>query len=183
MLDLTIVVDVDTDPGRSTIPFELRTGDWPFDFVVTGHLGVHAIEGSFISTKIGNLGPPSSSSAFLTEPGSIAGLAIGGVGERTEQVALGGDGIFYHRSLRRERTKTGGGSEWTRVELPGRGTPAVAAVSSALDLIDLDERGGVLHSRYDPLKAKATKWRRLGAEISPTSFRRSCRRGREPRRP
>jgi len=163
---LTIHVDVDTNPGRSMIPFELRTGDWPVDFVVTGHLGVHAFEGSFISTKIGKLAPPSQSSAFLTEPGRIARLAVGGVGERTEDVALGGDGAFYHRSLRRERAKTGGGSDWTRVELPGRGTPVVAAVGDMLELIDLDQRGGVIHSRFDPSKPKGAKWRRLGGDFA-----------------
>jgi hypothetical protein len=166
IVDLTIVMDVDTDPGRWMIPFELRTGDWPVDFVVAGHLGVEAIEGSVISTKIGKLGPPSQSSTFLTEPGSIARLAVGGVGERTEEVALGGDGAFYRRSIKRERSKLGGGSEWTRVELPGRGTPAVAAVGDAFDLVDLDERGGVLHGRYDPSRPKAPKWRRLGGNFA-----------------
>jgi hypothetical protein len=165
-VELTIVVDVDTDPGPWSIPFELRTGDWPLDFVVAGHLEVNAIEGSVISTKIGKLGPSSKSSSFLTEPGSIARLALGGVDERTEDVALGGDGAFYHRSLRRERSKTGGGSGWTRVELPGRGTPAVSAVGDMLDLIDLDERGGVLHSRFDPRKPKGVKWRRLGGDFA-----------------
>ena len=162
---LVIDVDVDTDPGRWMIPFELRTGDWPLDFVVTGHLGVHAFEGTFISTKIGKLGPPSQSSAYLTEPGSIAVLAVGGVGERTEDVGIGGDGAFYHRSRRRQRAGTGGGSGWTRVELPGRGTPAIAASGKTLDLIDLDARGGVILCRFDPSRPKSAKWRKLGGNF------------------
>jgi hypothetical protein len=165
-----------------TIPFELRTGDWPLDFVVAGRLEVNATEGSVISTKMGKLGPPSSSSTFLTEPGSIARLAIGGVEERTEDVAIGGDGAFYHRSIRRERSKTGG-SEWTRVELPGRGTPVVAAVGEMLDLVDLDERGGVIHSRFDPAKGKGAKWRRLGGDFEYVvpAVERAKGRGAEPK--
>ncbi|HEX6604544.1 MAG TPA: hypothetical protein VF027_06670, partial [Sphingomicrobium sp.] len=165
-VELTITKSVETDPGRTSIPFELRTGDWPLDFVVAGHLMVNATEGSVVSTKMGKLGPPSQSSTFLTDPGDIARLAVGGVEERTEDVALGGDGAFYHRSIRRERSKTGGGSEWTRVELPGRGTPAVAAVGDMLELIDLDDRGAVLQARYDPRKGRGAKWRRLGGDFA-----------------
>ena len=120
---VTVHADVDTDPGRTMIPFELRTGDWPLDFVVTGHLGVHASEGSVISTKMGKLSPPSRSSAFLTEPGSTAGLAVGGVGERTDMVALGGDGAFYTgpsgaSDPKPDKTATGRVSSFLAAALP-----------------------------------------------------------------
>lgn len=166
MVTLTIVEDVDLDPGRWMVPFELRTGDWPVDFVVTGHLRVHIFEGSTIATKIARAARVPRGSGFLTEPGSVAGLDVGGVGERTEEVALGGDGAFYHRSLRRERSKTEGGGDWTRVELPGRGTPAVVSAGETLDLFDLDERGGVLHRRYDPDKPRGAKWCKMGGNFA-----------------
>ena len=164
--DLTIVANVETDPGEWTIPFELRTGDWPLDFVVTGRLEVEALEGAVISTKMAKLAPPSSSSAYLGEPGSVARLAVGGVGERSEQVARGADGAFYHRSLRGEFPTNPDFGGWARLELPGRGTPTVVAIGDGFALIDLDQRGGVLHCRYDPRKPKGARWSKLGGNFA-----------------
>ena len=160
--DLTIVVDVGTDPGRFMIPFEMRTGDWPVKFVINGHLGVHAFAGAVISTKMAKSKLPFSRSTFLTSPGKVIGLSADGSGTRAEAVALGSDGAIYHRILAPYVERRRDGGDWARIESPGHGMPAVVASDpDALDLVDLDGVGGVIHCQFDPANPKRVKWRNL----------------------
>ena len=162
-VELTIVANVDTDPGLTTISFELRTGDWPLDFVVTGHLDVDAIVGSVIAPKMTKSKLPPKRDALLTKPGDVFGLVGDGASGTADVVALGADGALYHRRRDRQGAGRGGLDEWNRIELPGLGKPvAVASGPESIDLVDLDARGGVHHCEFEPAKPKRPKWRKLG---------------------
>jgi hypothetical protein len=164
--DVTTILNLGSTPGRRMIPFEMKTGDFPVDFVVTGHVAVNAFVGSTISSKIAKFVPFARSKGYLTEPGGVARLAVAGISERSELVALGADGALYHRSLAPELPAEGDGGGWTRIELPGRGTPVVVApVPGMLDVIDLDDDGSVIHCGYDLQKSKGGKWRKLGGKF------------------
>ena len=160
--DVTTILNLGSTPGRRMIPFEMKTDDFPVDFVVTGHVAVNAFVGSTISPKIVKSVPFNRSSAYLTEPGGASRLAVAGISERSELVALGADGALYHRSLAPELPAQSDGGGWTRIELPGRGTPVVVlSVPGMLDVIDLNDDGSVIHCGYDLQKSKGGKWRRL----------------------
>jgi hypothetical protein len=160
---VTVIADVDTDPGRWMIPFELRTGDYPIDYVVNGHLGVHAIVGEYVAPKVTKSAGLPRSSGYLTDPGSVVSLAVEGVEGSGALVALGSDDIFYYRPVTPDLSSREEGAGWGRLELPGAGAPAVLlAQSGRLDVVDLDERGGVLHCPVDLGRSKAGKWRKLG---------------------
>jgi hypothetical protein len=91
---------------------------------------------------------------------------VAGVEERREHVALGADRALYHQSLKPEAKDQGEGSGWTRIELPGRGTPVVAATGpDMLDVIDLNDDGSVIHCGYDLKKSRAGRWRKLGGKF------------------
>ena len=165
-VELTIVANVDTDPGLTTISFELRTGDWPLDFVVTGHLDVDAIVGSVIAPKMTKSKLPPKRDALLTKPGDVFGLVGDGSSGMADVVALGADGALYHRRRDRQGASGRGRDEWNRIELPGLGKPvALASGADSLDLVDLDARGGVLHCEFDAAKPKRAKWRKLGGDF------------------
>jgi hypothetical protein len=164
--DVTTILNLGSTPGRRMIPFEMKTDDFPVDFVVTGHVAVNAFVGSTISPKIVKSVPFNRSSAYLTEPGGASRLAVAGISERSELVALGADGALYHRSLAPELPAQSDGGGWTRIELPGRGTPVVVlSVPGMLDVIDLNDDGSVIHCGYDLQKSKGGKWRRLGGRF------------------
>lgn len=164
--DVTTILDLGSTPGRRMIPFEMKTGDFPVDFVVTGHVAVDAFVGSTISPKFAKSLPVGRSSAYLTEPGGAMRLVVAGISERSALVALGADGALYHRSLAPELPAQADGGGWTRIELPGRGTPVVvASVPGMLDVIDLDDDGSVIHCEYDLQKSKGGKWRKLGGKF------------------
>ncbi len=164
--DVTTIINLGSMPGRRMIPFEMKTGDFPVDFVVTGHVAVNAFAGSTISPKMTKSAPFARSSAYLTEPGGAARLAVAGVSERSELVALGADGALYHRALAPEASSRKEGGGWTRIELPGRGRPAVvASAQGMLDVIDLTDDGSVIHCGYDLRKSRGGKWRRLGGKF------------------
>lgn len=163
---VTTIVNLGNIPGRRMIPFEMKTGDFPVDFVVTGHLGVNAFVGAVLAPKMTKSGPLARASAFLTEPGSISRLAVSGAGDRSELVALGADGALYHRSLAPQFENRSEGGGWTRIELAGRGTPVVvASIPGMLDVIDLNEDGSVLHCGHDLQKSRGGKWRKLGGKF------------------
>lgn len=163
---VTTILNLGSTPGRRMIPFEMKTDDFPLDFVVTGHVGVNAFVGSTISPKIAKSMPSARFSAYLTEPGGASRLAVAGISERNELVALGGDGALYHRSPAPELPAKGDGGGWTRIELPGRGTPVVvASVPGMLDVIDFDDDGSVIHCEFDLQKSKGGKWRKLGGKF------------------
>lgn len=165
-VSVTRIFDLGSTPGRRMIPFEMYTGVLPVAFVVSGHFGVNASVGSVISPKTAKPLRVPQTSAFLTEPGSASGLAVGGVEERRENVALGTDGSLYHQSLKRERKYKGEDSGWTRIDLPGRGAPVVIATGpDTLDVIDLNDDGSVLLCGYDLKKSKPEKWRKLGGKF------------------
>ena len=164
-VSLTIVVSIDTDPGRWMIPFELNSPEWPLAFKVTGHLAVRSHVGSVIAPKMTKSKPPPKRDAMLTRPGDMFGLATD-VSGTADLVALGADGSVYHRRRNREGGGRSDRGEWSRIELPGVGKPVVVASGpDKIDLVDLDPRGGVLHCEFDPAKPKRPKWRKLGGNF------------------
>ncbi len=163
---LTIVMNIDRDPGRWMIPFELNTGEWQLAFKVTGHIAVRGHVGSVIAPKMTKSKLPPKRDAFLTKPGDVFGLVGDSASGTADVVALGADGALYHRRRNREGAGRRGRDEWNRIELPGLGKPvAVASGQDSLDLVDLDARGGVLHCEFDAARPKRAKWRKLGGNF------------------
>jgi len=162
----TEVLEIENTPGKRTTNFELRTGDFPVDFVMSCRLVVDVKLGAVIRPF--RLQPPIGGMAtVLSEPGSISGLITPGPSERTEVVALGADGALLHRSIAQELPeRRDDNGDWTRIELPGRGkTSVVASGPDMLDLVFLDSEGRVSHRSYNPREPRTVKWRSLGGRF------------------
>jgi hypothetical protein len=140
----------------------MATGDFPLDYVMSGHIFVRAAPGAVISTLSGKSRPIRRGS-FLTEPGDVVSLSVDGRSGSGHLVALGADGAAHYLPMEPDlRAKQ---ETWTRFELPCAGTVSVSASpDGSLDLLCLDPEGGVRHSRPDLKKGKAA-WRRLGGRL------------------
>lgn len=174
---VTVSIDLGTESGRFAIPFEMMTGDFPLDYVMSGHIFVRAKEGAVISTKVGMGGPAGWRSSFLTEPGDAVRLAAAGAANHGHLVALGADGAVHYlpsKAELREKQKT-----WTRIELPCAGTIAVAASpTGTINLVGADSDGAPIHREFDPAAPKRGKWRKLAGrfrEVHPAFAARSGR--------
>jgi hypothetical protein len=161
----TEVLDIGHTPGQRETSFELRTGDYPVDFVMSCRLAVDVKLGANIrSFRLQT--PLAETATVLSEAGSIAGLVAQGASERTEVVALGADGALHHRSVAREVPAQRDDGDWTRIELPGSGKISVVASGpDMLDLVFLDQDGRVSHRSYNPRKPGNAKWRPLGGKF------------------
>ena len=160
---ITVSFDLGTESGRFAIPFDMATGDFSLDYVMSGHIFVRANAGAVISTLIGK-GRPIRRSSFLTEPGDVVSLSADGTSRSGRHlVALGADGAAHYLPLEPElRARQ---EALARFELPCAGTVSVSASpDGSLDLLCLDPEGGVRHSRPDLKKGKAP-WRRLGGRL------------------
>ena len=163
----TAHIELEDTPGTpNTTPFELRTGDFDVDFVMTCRVVTDSKFGQFIAPKMHKVHPRSIASAVLTSPGDISALSATGNAAGGAIVALGPDNALYHRGVGRgDLAKRLDDDDWARVELPSSGTPTVVASGAdRLDVLLLRPDGVVMHAARSS-RADTHRWRDLGGNF------------------
>lgn len=177
---VTSVFDIGSEPGAWTMAFDMATGDFPVDYVVSGHIAAELEVGAAIAPKMLKWGGPLKFTTVLGEAGTVAHIAARGAGQNAEALVIAADGALHHRSISPE-SKRGDDSDWTRIDLPGEGTVSVAASApNMLDLVVRHSDGSVSHRSHDSQRPKNGKWRKLGGNFSHVVPAVEATKGKEP---
>lgn len=162
---VTSVFDIGSEPGSWTMSFDMATGDFPVDFVVSCRLAVDIALGAVITPKMYKPISPLRFATVLEDAGTVAYIAARGGSGQAQALALGADGALFHRGIALEGRRRDG-SDWSRIDLPGDGTVSVAASQpDKLELVFRDSDGSVSHRSYHARRPRSGQWRKLGGNF------------------
>ena len=157
---VTAVFDIGNEPDSWTWAFDMATGDFPVDYVVSGHINGELEVGSVIAPKMAKLRPPLRPVGTIEDAGAVLTL---GAGKEAQSFVYGPDGALYHRTVARDSDSR---ADWNRIELPDRGRVTISVTApDALDLVYRNADGSLSHRSLNPRRPKDQKWRRLGGNF------------------
>jgi hypothetical protein len=161
--ETAIVLDVGSEPDAWSMGFEMKTGDFPLDYVIIGHIEAELEAGSVIAPKMFKPRAPRKPVGTVQDAGAVTHIAALGTSKQAEAFVVGMGGELYHRTIRPEADQR---DDWNTIALPGEGTVTVtSAAPDAVDMVFRGSDGSVSHRSFNPRKPKDQKWRRLGGNF------------------